>query len=239
MFLVIGIAIKYYKAYWLISGYNTMSKEKKKNVDIENLGILMGNLSFVLAVIFLSASVLILVKQMFIASTMFFLIIPLSIYIVIKAQAYDKNTKNPDGTTKTGTKVTIGLVVVFLILTSVGIGVVLYHSSKPAECFLEDETLRISGLYGEEIKLSEIISVTIKGHMPEIKYKSNGSSLGSMKKGYFKLEDIGRTKLFVDEKKPPFIFIEMHSGLRIINTDEASKTEKLYKDLLEAWEKTR
>ena len=38
LLFVFGIAIKYYKAYWLISGYNTMSVERKKNVDIKNLG---------------------------------------------------------------------------------------------------------------------------------------------------------------------------------------------------------
>ena len=34
LFLVMGVMIKHFKWYWLIAGYNTMSKEQKKKVDI-------------------------------------------------------------------------------------------------------------------------------------------------------------------------------------------------------------
>ncbi|MDW7671778.1 MAG: DUF3784 domain-containing protein [Bacillota bacterium] len=42
LFILLGIAIHKLKWYFLISGYNTMSKEKKANVDTEGLGRLMG-----------------------------------------------------------------------------------------------------------------------------------------------------------------------------------------------------
>ena len=38
-----GILIRYFKAYFLIAGYNLMSDEKKKNVDIEGFSKLVGN----------------------------------------------------------------------------------------------------------------------------------------------------------------------------------------------------
>lgn len=43
IFFIVGIGIRYFRWYFLIAGYNTMSEEKKKNVDIEALGKLMGN----------------------------------------------------------------------------------------------------------------------------------------------------------------------------------------------------
>lgn len=49
LLVVIGILIKYKKAYWLISGYNTMSAEKKKNVNIEGLGNFTANICFLMA----------------------------------------------------------------------------------------------------------------------------------------------------------------------------------------------
>lgn len=234
---VFGIAIKYHKAYWLISGYNTMSEEKKKNVDIKNLGEFIANILFLMSAIILMASLFMFLKQILAAGMVFFLIIPVSIYTVIKSQSYDNNTRKPDGTTKTGTKVLIGVVVGFLVLTMVGVGTLLYFSNKPAEYFIQGDTLRISGQYGEEIKLSDIVGITLEEQIPEIQFKSNGSDLGSKKKGYFRLKDYGQAKLFVDTQKPPYIFIDVKSGLRILNTDEPVETENLYKKLLEACKK--
>lgn len=42
VFLFLGVAIHIFKWYFLISGYNTMSKEKKAKVDTHGLGKIMG-----------------------------------------------------------------------------------------------------------------------------------------------------------------------------------------------------
>ena len=34
----LGVMIRYFKWYWLIAGYNTMTRERKRQVDIEGLG---------------------------------------------------------------------------------------------------------------------------------------------------------------------------------------------------------
>ena len=46
---VLGVAIKNGKMYWLIAGYNTMSKEEKAKVDIEGIATLFRNVMFVMA----------------------------------------------------------------------------------------------------------------------------------------------------------------------------------------------
>ena len=43
LFALMAAALKYFKWYWLIAGYNTMSKSEKENVDEEGLGNFMGN----------------------------------------------------------------------------------------------------------------------------------------------------------------------------------------------------
>lgn len=48
----LGAIIKYGKQYWLIAGYNTMPKEKQKNVDIAGLTSFMGNCFFGLGLLF-------------------------------------------------------------------------------------------------------------------------------------------------------------------------------------------
>lgn len=49
LFLVLGILIKYGKMYFLIAGYNKMSKEDKANYDIEGIATLFRNAMFGMA----------------------------------------------------------------------------------------------------------------------------------------------------------------------------------------------
>lgn len=51
IFIVCGILIKYLKMYFLIAGYNTMSKEKRAKYDIERIANMMGNVFFIMALL--------------------------------------------------------------------------------------------------------------------------------------------------------------------------------------------
>jgi len=50
---IVGWLIRYKKATWLISGYNTASKEEKQKYDIDKLTRLMSSFVFILGSIFL------------------------------------------------------------------------------------------------------------------------------------------------------------------------------------------
>lgn len=56
--IVVGWLVKYRQVTWLISGYNTASKEKKKTYDTEKLTRHFGNFMFLLAIPFLVLAVL-------------------------------------------------------------------------------------------------------------------------------------------------------------------------------------
>jgi hypothetical protein len=58
LLIIFGWLIKYKKVTWLISGYNTASKEKKALYDIDKLCKHMGNFLFTLAGILLVMAVL-------------------------------------------------------------------------------------------------------------------------------------------------------------------------------------
>ena len=51
LFIVVGILIKYGKMYFLIAGYNTMSKEERDKVNIKKLANLFKNTMFGMAII--------------------------------------------------------------------------------------------------------------------------------------------------------------------------------------------
>lgn len=51
LFIAFGILIKYGKMYFLIAGYNTMSKEEKEKYDIEGIATVFKNIMFGMAFI--------------------------------------------------------------------------------------------------------------------------------------------------------------------------------------------
>ncbi|WP_298221500.1 DUF3784 domain-containing protein [Flavobacterium sp.] len=49
LFIILGILIKYGKLYFLIAGYNTMSKEEQTKVDIAGIATVFRNAMFGMA----------------------------------------------------------------------------------------------------------------------------------------------------------------------------------------------
>lgn len=54
IFIILGVLIKYGKMYFLIAGYNTMSKEEKENYDIKSIATIFRNAMFGMAIIILA-----------------------------------------------------------------------------------------------------------------------------------------------------------------------------------------
>ena len=234
--VIFGYALKHKKAYWLISGYNTMSEEKKKNVNVKELAEYMANMLYIMGGLLFLSFLFLFLKLETLGMIFLFILIPFSAFMVVKAQSFDKNTKRKDGTTKTGTKVLIGAVIGGSILIMVGVGILLYFTGKPADFIIQENTLEITGMYGEKIDLKEVTTIELKDELPKILSKTNGSAIGSAKKGYFKLEDLGKVKLFVDTEIPPFIMIQSQDDIVFFNADSQAETEHLYHELVKQWE---
>jgi hypothetical protein len=227
----LGVLVKHYKAYWLISGYNTMSKEKKKNVDIEGLAKFTGNMCFAIGIVMILGTAAISLSQEILGTIIFTAFFPLTVYMIIKAQKYDGNNFNPDGTMKRKSKILIWGICTFLLLTTVGVSVMLYYSYQPTDFVIENNVLHIKGLYGEEIPLSDISELSLRYDLPEITSRTNGFSLGSVKKGHFRLKSLGKAKLFLDASQPPFIYLMRNGQPVIFNCWEKEETENLFRKL--------
>jgi hypothetical protein len=233
VFVLLGWVIKYKGAYWLISGYNTMSAEKKGKVDTIGLGRFMGNMLFIMAAILLAAFVCSHFGLHLVATLAFATILPVTIIIIIRAQKFDGNTRDPEGRMTKGSKATVATVVTLLILLSAGTGWFLFYVSRPAEFCLQEGILEISGIYGKSINLAEINEVELVEEMPEIAWKNNGLDFVYIRKGHFSLIGQGEAILNVNISKPPFIRLDTDSGLFIINERTSEQTRELYQDILD------
>jgi hypothetical protein len=229
---LLGYLIKEKKMYWLISGYNTAKKEQKERYDIEGLADFLAKQLYFMAGIFLAASLTIYFKLEVLSGLVFFLILPQSMYMVIKAQSFYNAKEEEAGKLKRQT-IFLGI---FLGAATIFIAGLLYLSYIPALIDLEEEYIDIKGLYGRKIYYSEIDTVTLEESIPKIVRRTNGSSIGDIRKGRFSLENRENVLLFLEKEGPDYLIIEYSRGKVIINNKDNLKTIKLFQDIEKARE---
>ena len=228
---LIGYLIRFRKMYWLISGYNTMPAEKKKNVDTENLGVLIGNMCFILGCLLFIGFLLIFLEAYIAGYIVLGLIFPVIIFTIIIAQKYDGNNFNKTSKMKTSSKVVVGIIV-FLLLAVFGfVGSMLIKEMQPISVSLEQNSLRIVGSYGQEILYTNIQEIQIIDTLPEIQRRTNGSAAGTVLRGHFLLSEVGQAMLYLDREKPPFIYLATLEQKIYLNAASSELTRELFDSL--------
>lgn len=231
LFIFLGFAMHKLKWYFLISGYNTMSKESKAKVNTDKLGRLIGNYSYFLALLFFIVGILSWQNLDQFAMPFILLLVLSTLFIVIKSQKYNGNLYDESGKLRKGASKKAKIPLTITIVTLIGVSILLYFSLQPTNITLTDNTLKINGMYGETVAFESIEQVTLLNQLPEISMRTNGSAIGSRLKGHFKFKDGKKAKLFVDSSMPPFISF-VSNDLRIIfNLDTKEETENLFEQL--------
>lgn len=124
--------------------------------------------------------------------------------------------------------VPVGITVVILIF----VAVLMFFSSQTTKVTYLEEGLQIHGMYGEVYAWESIEEVRLIESLPIIEMRTNGSALGSHLKGYFRTTEYGTVKLFVDTKKPPFVFMQCNGQTTIFNLSGTGETKEAYEKIL-------
>lgn len=206
-FMMIGIGFLVKTAPELIAGYNTMPKAEKENVDIEGLSTLMRNGFILIGLIIISGYYFFYFAGLtLIANSMAFIALFGGLAIlIIKAQKYDHNPRKKPV-----------LILSILGIIALGVTIMLYFGCASTKTTISGDVFRISGMYGFEMKASDISKVELLETIPVIEMRTNGFSFNGAKKGTFRLAEYGKCKLFVDSDKGPFLVITSHKGERTI-----------------------
>lgn len=217
---MIGIGFLVKSAPNLIAGYNTMSKTQKENVDIVNLTIFLRNGFIIIGLMIIGGYFFF--KWMglaMIANSMTLIVTLVGVTIMVTmAQRFDHN--------KTKHSKLIYFILGPVILFVIGL---LTYGSMPSKTIIENDSIKFSGMYGFEIKMTDVAHVELIAEMPSIKMKTNGFSFGSIKKGYFKLDQVGDCRLLIHSELPPFLMISKYNGEKVmINFNDSIETENLY-----------
>ena len=224
LFIGIGFLITEKNAKYLLSGYNTMSKEQRDKVELKpylshfrKFHIFLG-LSFMVIALtlnYLSPNI----------GGIFLVVYPIIAYsyFMWTSRGYFKNVK----TSRTQLKVGMGI----LIGTLVFVGAIFYLGYQEDEIIFDKNLITLEGFYGEEIDPSEIQSVELVEELPEIKKRTNGFSSGTVHKGYFKLEDGKRVKLILNSETKPYILFTTKGRKKIYYSSRNTSNQEIYDQL--------
>lgn len=219
IFILIGFIVKAFPDS--IAGYNTMSAEKKKNVDIEGLSTLGRNCMIIAGVLTIVLPSFFRLIQLKINEGLLLIEIPFAMVLVllILSQKYDHNKKS-----------TLEKLFPFVLVLGifVFVGLKMFKNHDPLEVSITNNQITISGDYGLTAPVNEI--GLIEG-IPEIKRRTGGYSDGIVRKGNFLLEEWGGCKLFLQSQGGPYIKVSTSDKPILINGKSADDTRKLYDKL--------
>ncbi len=232
--LLLGLLVHKAKLYFLISGYNTYSKEKKENVDIVSTAKLMGYYGYLNAVLFFLVGALEYsgVKIGMIPPLVFMMIS--TVFLIWKIQKYDGNMHDEDGQMNKKSKMQSILVIFSIIGTFLFVGVILFSSSRDTSVILQDQGIEIKGIYGDYYDWSSMEELTILEELPKITLRTNGSALGTKLKGHFRMDEFGSVKLFIDKSVKSYIYFESGGKKVIFNLGNQDKTVAFYEKMVDA-----
>lgn len=225
LLVFIGWGVHKKKWYFLISGYNTMSKEQQQNVDVEKLAKSIAYMSYIIALLLVLLGVFTHYELWTLLTITTLLIIVVPFIVMIRSNKYYTDGKG--GQNKK--VVTISLIVT--VITLIFVGIVLFTSMRPTTYTIEEKSITISGSYGDTIAFDEIEQLELLDEMPAIRVRTNGSAIGSKLKGNFKLENGERVKLFIDKAIPPFIKLTTKDEIYYFNETDTQKTKDLFEQL--------
>lgn len=219
LFLFFAVAIKNLKWYGLIAGYNTAKADYKNNMDIEKIANLMGSVFYIIAGLWILNLLLYHFKidntgLVGICSTLAGIT-----FVVIKSQVYDKNP---------GQKLRLGIAVVLMALICGVVAFLLYYGAKAPKINFSKDKMTITGIYGIDIPYSDISKYYLKDTIPKIKSKTNGFDFGAILKGHFAVEGLADTRLFLQTKKPPFLYIHTKKETVIMNSNNENLTKQWF-----------
>lgn len=220
LFIAIGFIVNEHNAKYLLSGYNTMSEEERKKVNIKAYIQYFRKFHLFLGISFLPIGTLLTYFIDENATGVFIGIYPILAYTFFIATSfkYFNSQKN-----KIGVFILLGALI--LIIGFLG------RDLQENKMLINSETIEFQGSYGEIVPLKTIKSIELVSDKPKITLRTNGFSLGSVKKGYFKTDKGEIVKLILNGDNKPYILLTKLDGKKIYYSAKEESNEKLFEEI--------
>jgi hypothetical protein len=121
-----------------------------------------------------------------------------------------------------------------MVAITVFVAFLLLKDSKPSAVEIKDGNLIISGSFGLTVPISGISDLKMTESPPKITSRTNGSGIGTVYKGEFRLEGNIKARIYADASKPPFMTFYYDGTVFYINLGTAEELQALYGQLADA-----
>lgn len=123
---------------------------------------------------------------------------------------------------------------IVVIIVGASVFMMMNRDSKSSTYEITQDNLIIGGSFGVSVPIKEITALELTKIKPEIALKTNGSGLGDVYKGEFKLTDGSKARLYIDAGILQFIKFVYNDTIFYINAESAEKTQVLFEQLTNA-----
>ncbi|MDZ5474104.1 DUF3784 domain-containing protein [Bacillus sp. 31A1R] len=222
LFIALAYLIEKKKIYDLLSNFNNRSKEEQQELIQNGYPQRVGKMLKYIGIVLLLLTILNIAKVPF-SIEIYFSFLMLSLFggmiYLSKFEVKGKRKRSYWITSIIAVVSITSIVILFLI------------GYKEHDVIIKAETFEITGMYGDKWRLEEIKEVTLLNEYPQIKTKLSGFGTEQLAKGSFRLEELGRGKLFIYKNQKPYILIKLNKQYVILNSKNPVKTELWYEQL--------
>ncbi|GIO24212.1 DUF3784 domain-containing protein [Oceanobacillus sp. J11TS1] len=221
MFFFFAYLILIRKNYHLISGFNTSTHEEQQQMIQAGYPRAVGKMTLHIGII-LTIGFLLQLLHVPYAIEGSYLVMMIVLFVESLWMAKKDKRKS-----KKVNKVVLALSLVLVI-------VIFALPFMPNSLKIEEDSFKVTGLYGEEWAFSDIEEISLYDELPQIKLRTNGISMFGKHIGRFLIEDFGSGKLYIDSNEAPFIVVRTKDSFVIMNTNNADQTMERYNQLQQA-----
>jgi len=227
LFIATGFIVTERNAKNILAGYNTMSEEERKKVDIRKFIPWFRKFHIFLGISFFLGSLLVQSINENVTG-IFLAVYPILAYIFFISTSSKYSKGQFSKWNKLGVFILVGTLL--LVLGLLGYG---YKESK---LVINSDQIEIRGIYGETISKSEIQSIEIVSQIPDIRVKTNGFALGSIKKGYFRTNNDEVIKLILNSSNNQVILITKTGNKKVYYSAKNKSNELIADEIIKAFD---
>jgi len=223
LFITMAFLVTENNSKYLLSGYNTMSEAERTNLDIKSYIPYFKKFHLFLGSSFIVIGLILHYAIGESASGIFIGVYPILAYIYFMKES-NKYWKGPSNKwNKIGLYVLVATLILVVGLLAMGF--------KENHIIIAPESVQFQGSYGETLSASDIESVTLVDHLPNITSKTNGFALGSIRKGYFKTKEGKTVKLILNSESKKYLLLTKTNGEKIYFSAKENTSIELYNEL--------
>ncbi|KAB2331857.1 DUF3784 domain-containing protein [Bacillus mesophilum] len=222
IFSLLGWAVRFKQAYYLISGFNTMSEDEQRQLIQNGYPQKVGSLLICTAIGTLVLLPLLFTPFPYAFEVIFGFILLFLLGGFVYLSRYELKHKR-----KKGYIISISL----LIIVVGGVALLMTFTYQDYEVILENKKMEITGMYGQQWPIDELKSVELLDEMPEIGFKTNGVGVGTLAKGHFNVKGYGNSLLYIFTDSNPIILIETSKKPIFLNNQSPTVTEDWFNKL--------